>query len=210
VGRGPLTGTDAAAVIDVRIILLGAPGSGKGCQARLLAARLGVAHLSVGALLRAEVARRSRLGVEIAPKVAAGDLVPMAVVLAVLEVPLTAATRSGGWVLDGAPRTLEQAAALDGMLDAIDAPAGVVVALEVPEAEVRARLARRARVEHRADDTEDVIAHRLAVWAREGPPLLAWYERQGRLARVDGTGDVSSVAVRVADAVDRSRAGRVT
>jgi adenylate kinase len=192
----------------VRIIVLGAPGSGKGSQARLLAARLGVAHLSVGALLRAEVARRSRLGVQIAADVAAGDLVPMADVLAVLDVPLTAATRSGGWVLDGAPRTVDQAAALDGMLAATDAPVHIVVALEVPDADVRARLARRARVEHRADDTSDVIAHRLAVWAREGPPLLAWYERQGRLARIDGTGDVASVAVRVADKVDRSRNDR--
>jgi adenylate kinase len=192
----------------VRIIVLGAPGSGKGSQARLLAARLGVAHLSVGALLRAEVARRSRLGVQIAADVAAGDLVPMADVLAVLDVPLTAATRSGGWVLDGAPRTVDQAAALDGMLAATDAPVHIVVALEVPDADVRARLARRARVEHRADDTSDVIAHRLAVWAREGPPLLAWYERQGRLVRIDGTGDVASVAIRVADKVDRPRNDR--
>jgi adenylate kinase len=95
------------------------------------------------------------------------------------------------------------------MLDASDAPVRIVIALEVPDADVRARLARRARVEHRADDTSDVIGHRLAVWAREGPLLLAWYERQGRLVRIDGTGDVASVAVRVADEVDRSRHDRV-
>jgi adenylate kinase len=194
----------------VRIIVLGAPGSGKGSQARLLATRLGVAHLSVGALLRAEIERRSPLGARIAADVAAGELVPMADVLAVLEVPLTAATQSGGWVLDGVPRTVDQAAALDGMLDATGAPVRIVVALEVPDVDIRARLERRARVEHRADDTSDVIAHRLAVWAQEGPPLLAWYERQGRLARIDGTGDVASVAVRVADEVDRSRPDRVT
>ena len=194
----------------MRAILLGPPGSGKGTQARLLASHLGVTHLSVGAVLRAEITGRSRLGVRIAAKVAAGDLVPMADVLAVLDVPLTMATRSGGWVLDGAPRTVDQAAALDGTLDAMDAAADRVVALEVPDTEVRARLARRARVEHRADDTEEVITHRLAVWAREGLPVVAWYEQQERLTRVDGTGDVAIVASRVSDAIDRSRAGRVS
>lgn len=194
----------------MRVILLGPPGSGKGTQARLLASHLGVTHLSVGAVLRAEITGRSRLGVRIAAKVAAGDLVPMADVLAVLDMPLTIATRSGGWVLDGAPRTVDQAAALDGTLDAMGAPADRVVALEVPDTEVRARLARRARVEHRADDTEEVITHRLVVWAREGLPVVAWYEQQERLTRVDGTGDVAIVARRVSDAIDRSRAGRVS
>ena len=194
----------------MRVILLGPPGSGKGTQARLLASHLGVTHLSVGAVLRAEITGQSRLGVRIAAKVAAGDLVPMADVLAVLDVPLTIATRSGGWVLDGAPRTVDQAAALDGTLDAMDAPADRVVVLEVPDTEVRARLARRSRVEHRADDTEEVITHRLAVWAREGVPVAAWYEQQERLTRVDGTGNVAIVASRVSDAIDRSRAGRVS
>lgn len=193
----------------MRVILLGPPGSGKGTQARLLARDLGVTHLSVGAVLRAEITGRSRLGVRIAARVAAGDLVPMADVLAVLAMPLTIATRSGGWVLDGAPRTVDQAAGLDGTLDAMDAPADRVVALEVPDTEVRARLARRACVEHRADDTEEVITHRLAVWAREGVPVVAWYEQQERLTRVDGTGDVAIVARRVSEAIDRSRAGTV-
>lgn len=193
----------------MRVILLGPPGSGKGTQALVLASHLGVAHLSVGAVLRAEVAGRSRLGVRIAADVAAGHLVPMADVLVVLEVPLTAATRSGGWVVDGAPRTVIQAAALDGMLDSMGAAADRVVALEVPDTEVRARLARRAREEHRADDTEEVITHRLAVWAREGLPVVAWYDRQERLTRVDGTGDVAVVAARLSDAINRFRAGRV-
>lgn len=133
----------------MRVILLGPPGSGKGTQARLLASHLGVTHLSVGAVLRAEIRGQSRLGARIAAAVAAVDLVPMADVLDVLDVPLTMATRSGGGVLDGAPRAVDQAAALDGTLDAMDAPADRVVVLEVPETQVRARLARRARVEHR-------------------------------------------------------------
>lgn len=193
----------------MRVVLLGPPGSGKGTQARLLASHLGVTHLSVGAVLRAEIAGRSRLGVRIAAKVAAGDLVPMVDVLAVLSAPLTRAMRSGGWVLDGVPRTVDQAAALDDALDAMDAPADRVVVLEVPDPHVRARLAHRARVEHRADDTEEVITHRLAVWAQEGLPVVAWYEQQGRLTRVDGTGEVATVASRVFDAIDHARVGSV-
>lgn len=194
----------------MRVVLLGPPGSGKGTQARFLASHLGVTHLSVGAVLRAEITGRSRLGVRIAAKVAAGDLVPITDVLAVLTEPLTMATRYGGWVLDGVPRTVDQAAALDDALDAMDAPADRVIVLEVPDTQVRARLARRASEEHRTDDTREVITHRLAVWAREGMPVAAWYEQQARLTRVDGTGEVAAVARRVSEAIDRSRAGRVS
>jgi len=185
----------------VRVVLLGPPGSGKGTQARLLARRHGVAHLSVGAALRAEVAGGSPLGARIAATVAAGDLVATDDVLAILGARLGAATRAGGWVLDGAPRTVTQAEALDGMLLAMDAPIDGVVALDVPDAEVRARLGRRARAEHRGDDTDDVVTHRLAVWTGAGIPVLAWYERRGLLLRVDGTGDADSVAARVVHAL---------
>lgn len=147
----------------------------------------------------------SRLGTRVGAQVAAGELVATADVLAVVELRLRAATPSGGWVLDGAPRTITQARALDGMLMVMDAAVDRVVALDVPEAEVRVRLARRARTERRADDTTDVIAHRLAVWAREGACVLAWYDRRGLLVRVDGTGDVADVEARVAGALEPSR-----
>src|SRR3546814_10401953 len=121
-------------------------------------------HLSVGAALRDEVAKWSPLGARIAATVAAGALAETADVLAILEAPLVAATGSGGWVLDGAPRTLTQAEVLDNWLDDLEAPVDCVVALDVPDAELRERLLRRGR----ADDTAEVIQHRLQVGQRDG------------------------------------------
>lgn len=179
--------------------MLGPPGSGKSTHARLLAEHLAVIHLSVGAALRDEVAKRSPLGERIASTVAAGELAETADVLAILEVPLVAATGSGGWVLDGAPRTLTQAEVLEEWLDDLEAPVDCVVALDVPDAEIRSRLLRRGR----ADDTPDVIAHRLQLWERDGGAVLSWYETKRRLVRVDGVGDVPDVARRVTAAVER-------
>lgn len=179
--------------------MLGPPGSGKSTHARLLAERLTVIHLSVGAVLRGEVAKRSPLGERVATMVAAGELVDTADLLAILESPLTAATGSGGWVLDGAPRTLTQAEVVDDWLDDMQAPVDCVIALEVPDAEVRSRLLQRGR----ADDTTDVIARRLRGWQRDGGAVLNWYETKRRLVRVDGVGDVTDVARRVTGAVER-------
>jgi adenylate kinase len=188
----------------IRAIVLGPPGSGKGTQARLLASREGATHVSVGALVRAEVANDSEIGRRVATTAAAGDLIAVEDVLAVLTAPLAAATQAGGWVLDGIPRTVDQATALDDMLAETDAIPQLIVALEVPTGEVTARLRARAPVEHRADDTEAVVAHRLDVWAREGPPVLAWYDHQKRLTRIDGSGDAATVADRVTAAAQRA------
>lgn len=179
--------------------MLGPPGSGKSTHARLLAEHLAVIHLSVGAALREEAAKQSLLGERIAAMVAAGELVDTADVLAILEAPLVAATGSGGWVLDGAPRTLTQAEVLDDWLDHLEAPVECVISLFVPDAEVRSRLLRRGR----ADDTPDVIARRLQVWQRDGGAVLDWYETKRRLIRVDGVGEVADVARRVTAAVEQ-------
>lgn len=105
-------------------------------------------------------------------------------------------------MLDGAPRTVAQARALDGVFVALNATLGRVVGLDVPDSEVWRRLALRARTEHRVDDSAAVIAGRLAVWARVGVSVLSWYERRGLLVRVDGTGDAATVASRIGAALE--------
>lgn len=192
---------------------IGPPGSGKSTQARHLATRRGATHLSVGALLRAEVEEGTGLGRRVQDAVESGELVSTDDVIEVLRqhphlghvkglLALLEAEAAGGWVLDGAPRTTEQAARLDELLHRDDLPPAVVVALELPEAEIRARLSRRAQTEGRADDTPEVVTRRLAGWAEEAPPLLEWYSSSGTLVTVPSTGDIDTVADRVARAVD--------
>lgn len=187
------------------IVILGPPGSGKGTQARLLASRFGLRHISVGGLLRAEIAAGSPLGTRIAAVVESGELVDDADVAAVLAPALRTATR---WILDGAPRTVAQAAALAPVLEGDGDGRALVLALDVPEGDLLRRLAHRAKVEDRADDTAAVIDHRLRVWADEGPPLIDWYAVRGMLVRVDGTGQQDEVADRLAAAVESWAAER--
>lgn len=186
----------------IRVIVIGPPGSGKSTQARHLAARRGATHLSVGALLRAEVAEGTDLGRRVQDAVESGQLVATDDVIEVVRQPLLDAEAAGGWVLDGAPRTTDQAARLDEILERDDLPPAVVVALDLPEDEIRARLSRRAHTEDRADDTPEVVTRRLAGWAEEAPPLLEWYSTRGTLITVPSVGDIDTVADRVGRALD--------
>lgn len=176
-----------------RIVMLGPPGSGKGTQARRLAERVGIVHVSVGALLRAEIEQESDLGRRIADQVGSGELIDDATVVEVVAERLR--SHGDGWILDGAPRTLTQAELLSSTLE--DEPAATVVCLDVPVEEIRARLTARADTEDRSDDTPDVIEHRIATWAEESPPLLGRYEARGMLVRVDGSGSVDEITERV-------------
>ena len=169
----------------MRAIMLGPPGSGKGVQASVLASRTAATHISVGALLRSEVARRSPIGRRIEASLAAGDLVSFDDVFAVLTARLAAATRAGGWVLDGAPRTAEQARTLDRTLAALRACQSIVIALEVSTDEIAARLRTRAQVEGRVDDTEGTVAHRLDVWAEQADPF--WTGTNSGIASPEST-----------------------
>jgi adenylate kinase len=166
----------------VRVIMLSPPGAGKGTHSRWLTQQTGAAHISSGDLLRAEVARGSALGRQVAEYTARGDLVPDELIFTILVPAVVAAAReTGGYVLDGFPRTMPQAlrAAEIGIELALTSDA--VIYLTAPEEELVNRLLDRAQRDGRPDDTLAVIRHRLAVFAKETAPLVDYYRGRGIL-----------------------------
>ena len=166
----------------MRVVMLSPPGAGKGTHSRWLTQQTGAAHISSGELLRAEVARGSGLGRQVAAYTDRGDLVPDELIFGVLVPAVVAAAReTGGYVLDGFPRTMPQAlrAAQIGLELGITSDA--VIYLTAPEEELVTRLLDRANRDGRPDDTLDVIRHRLAVYTRETAPLVDYYRGRGIL-----------------------------
>jgi adenylate kinase len=170
----------------VRLLLLGAPGSGKGTQAERLAEHFQVAHLSTGELLRAEVSAGTPLGTAVEGYLAAGDLVPDELVEPLIMEKLVFATTQGGWVLDGFPRTLHQALAAHEIARQGAATVDAVVLLDVPRDELVRRLLTRGQ--GRSDDAEVTVRHRLEVYESQTTPLIGYYRDRGVLAVVPGLG----------------------
>jgi adenylate kinase len=177
----------------MRIIFLGPPGSGKGTQAERLTSRLAVSHLSTGEMLRSAVERRTPEGLQAAEYMNRGDLVPDEIILAMVGRRLAEADCAQGCLLDGFPRTLAQADALDALLKRANMPLDAVLDLQVDEEAVVQRLAGRGR----ADDRSEVIRERLAIYRQETAPLTEYYSRQGLLRPIDGQGTPDEVFQRV-------------
>jgi adenylate kinase len=167
----------------MRLLLIGAPGSGKGTQAERLAQRYGITHISSGDLLRQHVHEQTALGRQIQSYVDRGDLVPTGIVVDMLRKPVVAAVEAGGYVLDGFPRTVEQAQAAFPTAHALGAEVQAAVHLDVPRAELVRRLLARGRG---SDDTQEVIEHRLQVYLDETVPLLEYYANREWMFAVDG------------------------
>ena len=177
-------------VMASRVLLFGAPGSGKGTQAALLAERLAVPAISTGEMLRAAVASGSDLGRKVDGILAAGALVDDETMEHVVRERLAQADARRGFLLDGYPRTLPQAATLEQILRRQDASLDAAILLEVPEAELVRRLTGRGR----EDDREDVVRERLRVYEEKTAPLIGHYQQRGLLRRVDGDRAVPEVA----------------
>lgn len=177
----------------MRWILLGPPGSGKGTQAKRLAAAHSANHLSTGDILRAEVAKGSDVGAEAKAFMERGELVPDKVIIRMIRSRLQEGNGNGKFILDGFPRNRLQAEALDKMLAEIKVPIDRVVLVKVSDDEVKKRLAGRAVEEGRADDTEDVIAHRLDVYREQTEPVVAYYRKKGRVVEVEGEQPIDAV-----------------
>jgi adenylate kinase len=182
---------------DMRVILFGAPGSGKGTQAQLLNAEFGVPHISAGDVLRSEIANGSLLGQQVASYVRTGQLVPDDLVTDVILDQLHRPAAADGFVLDGYPRTVGQAAALTVDLAATGTHVDAVVALQLDSQTVVARMLERGR----ADDSESVIRDRLEVFHKQTLPLFAYYGPE--MVSIDASGDVQDVYSRLSAALRR-------
>ena len=191
----------------MRVLLVAAPGAGKGTQATRIATRYGITHISSGDLLRRHVERGSAIGRRVKQIVQRGDLVPDEIVISVLSESVLEAAQSGGYVLDGFPRTAHQAEVAYELAAPLNVEVKVTVVLDVPRDELLRRLLHRAKVDNRADDTEEVIRHRLDVYDETADALLDYYDRRGILRRIDGFGTVDEVSDRIWKALDPFRGG---
>lgn len=181
----------------MRLVLLGPPGSGKGTQAARLKVELGVPHISTGDMLRAAVAAGTPTGLKAKAVMDAGKLVSDDILLAMLEERLSQDDVKGGFILDGYPRNLAQADALDHLLAKIGQPLDAVVKLEVPNEVIIGRCEIRFAAEHRKDDDPVVVRDRLKVYAEQTAPVADFFARRGKLQVVDGVGELNEVTARV-------------
>ena len=182
-------------------LIFGPPGSGKGTQARYLGSEFGLTHLSTGEVLRAEAAEGSEEGRQVASLMKAGQLVPDPVMVRIVNERLRRHPEEDV-LLDGFPRTVEQARALDELLTSEGRKVDLVVALTAPEEVLTQRLLQRAQVENRADDTRKAIEERMHEYHERTEPVLAHYRKAGvPVAEVDGVGDPGAVFGRIREAV---------
>jgi adenylate kinase len=180
----------------MRILMIAPPGAGKGTQGTLIAAHFNIPHIATGGLLRDHVARQTPLGQAVQEYLDRGELVPDEIVLdMVREAMIAAKAAGGGYVLDGIPRNMAQARAAYAIGLELGMTADVALHLQADDAELTRRLLARAALEHRSDDTPEVIAQRLALYYDVTAPILAWYRDRGILVSVD--------AMRSADEVGR-------
>jgi len=181
----------------MRVIFLGPPGSGKGTQAKLLGQRLHVPAISTGDMLREAVRLGTPLGRRARAIMESGELVPDDVVIGLIRERIAAPDAANGFLLDGFPRTIEQADALDRMLEGNGATLDGVINLLVPEKTLIERVLGRATQEGRTDDRAETVAERLKVYGEKTAPLVDHYRARGVLSDVDGSGDVSQISGRI-------------
>lgn len=186
----------------LRLLIIGAPGAGKGTQAARIAEHYGIPAISTGDIFRENIRQQTELGKQVQEITAQGNLVPDEITNSIVQERLERDDVQAGFLLDGYPRTVDQVVALDRMLARRGAQLNGVIMLETETEAVVERLLQRAVEQGRADDTEEVIRHRQAVYAAETAPLVDHYSGCGILVRIDGMGTVDEVTARICEAID--------
>jgi adenylate kinase len=213
----------------MNIVLLGPPGSGKGTQAKMIAEKYGVVHISTGDILRENVRNGTALGVEAKKFMEAGKLVPDSLLIDIIKDRLAKDDVKGGWMLDGYPRTMPQAEAMDKILPNLGQKIDVVLNIDVPDAELVKRVTGRrmckcgatyhvqfnppkvagkcdacgGELYQRADDNEETVKERVQAYHAQTQPLIDYYDKRGIVATVLGVGDIKEIFGKVAEALDK-------
>lgn len=187
-----------------RIIFIGPPGAGKGTQAARIKDSYSIPWISTGDMFRDAIRNGTPMGVQAKSYVDSGGLVPDEIVVGITLERLAQPDCDKGFLLDGFPRTVVQAEALEEALTQRGGGIDLVVHIMVDEDDLVSRLLERGRIEGRTDDTEETIRHRLAVYADETEPVVGYYRSIGICADVDGSGDVDTVFSRISEAIDSS------
>ncbi len=188
----------------LNLVLFGPPGAGKGTQAEFLINSFGLNHLSTGDLLRSEIAAGTKLGLEAKSFMDKGELVPDAVVIGMIKSKLENNKDAKGFIFDGFPRTVEQAKALDNLLDENGTPISGMLSLEVEKQELIDRLLSRGKISGRADDQDQsVIENRINVYSEKTLPLIEYYKPQGKHFGIDGMGTIDEIAGRLKTVVEK-------
>lgn len=186
----------------MNLLVLGPQGSGKGTQAKLLADDLGIPHVSTGDMFRAAIAQGTELGGKVEPILAAGELVPDELTVALIRERLAEPDAANGFVLDGFPRNLAQAEALDHMLSGIGRALDAVLFFDLSDELATERMLGRAEQEGRADDTLEVIARRLAIYHEQTAPVVEHYRAAGRLVPLHAARSIEEVATEIQEALE--------
>ena len=185
-------------------ILFGPPGAGKGTQASAMVQQYNLCHLSTGELLRSEIAAGTPLGLQAKALIEAGSLVPDEVVEGMIEAKFQGPQGVDGFLLDGFPRTIAQAEALDAMLAKTGEAVTAVVSIMIPDAMIHERIAHRATIEGRADDARpEVVENRIRTYHDKTEPLVGFYKEAGRYNEIDGVGSIEEVRDRIFTLMDR-------
>jgi adenylate kinase len=190
----------------VNLLVLGPQGAGKGTQAKRISSEYGIPHISTGDMFRAAIAARTPLGQQVEPILASGQLVPDEVTIALIRERLSLPDAADGFVLDGFPRNLAQAEALDAMLAEIGRGLDAILFFDLPDDIAIERLLERARIENRPDDTPEVIRERLRIYHEDTEPIVEHYRATGKLVPLHAGRSVEEVWREVQDALSRLEA----